>query len=75
MMRQKYPRLGVGSPCGLFGKTQNASYDHLRRATAPALPDGLLLELVAGFRNQMPRLGRDYRLALLAAHGQRRPGT
>ena len=75
MMRQQYPRRGVGFLCGLFGKARNASYDRLRRATALALPDGLLSELVAGFRNKMPRLGRDYRLALLAAHGQRRPST
>ena len=57
MMRQKYPRVGVGALCGLFGKTRNAYYDHQRRATAQALLDGLVLELVAGFRNEMPRVG------------------
>ena len=54
MMRQEYPRLGVGTLSGLFGKTRNAFYDHQRRATAQALPDGLVLALVADIREDLP---------------------
>ena len=57
MMRQKYPHLGVGMLCGLFGKTRNALYDHQRRAMAQALLDGLVLALMAGIREDLPRLG------------------
>ncbi len=57
MMRQKYPHVGVGTLCGLFGKTRNAFYEHQRRATAHALLDGLVLALVADLREDLPRLG------------------
>ncbi|HEX8426128.1 IS3 family transposase [Hymenobacter sp.] len=67
-MRQKYPRVGVGALCGLFGKTRNAYYDHQRRATAQALLDGLVLELVAGFRKEMPRVGTRKLHFLLQPH-------
>ena len=56
-MRRKYPRVGVGVLCGLFGKTRNAFYDHQRRATAQALFDGLVLALLADIRTNLPRLG------------------
>lgn len=56
-MRRKYPHVGVGVLCGLFGKTRNAFYDHQRRATAQALLDGLVLALVADIRTDLPRLG------------------
>jgi transposase InsO family protein len=56
-MRQKYPRLSVGTLCGLFGKTRNAFYDHQRRATAQALLEGLVLALVTDIRRALPRLG------------------
>ena len=68
MMRQKYPRVGVGALCGLFGKTRNAYYDHQRRATAQALLDGLVLELVAGFRHELPRVGTRKLHFLLQPH-------
>lgn len=57
MIRQKYPRLSVGTLCGLFGKTRNAFYDHQRRATAQALREGLVLALVTDIRRELPRLG------------------
>ena len=57
MMRQKFPHAGVGTLCGLFGKTRNAYYDHQRRATAQALLDGLVLALVGELRADLPRLG------------------
>ena len=53
-MRQRYPHLSVGMLCGLFGKSRNAFYDHQRRATAQALLEGLVLDLVAGIRTQLP---------------------
>ncbi|GAB3639139.1 IS3 family transposase [Hymenobacter arcticus] len=56
-MRQKYPHLGVGTLCGLFGKTRNAFYDQQRRATAQALLAGLVLALVADIRRELPCLG------------------
>ena len=56
-MRRKYPHVGVGVLCGLFGKTRNAFYDYQRRATAQALLDGLVLALVADIRTDLPRLG------------------
>lgn len=56
-MRRKYPYVGVGTLCGLFGKTRNAFYDHQRRATAQALLDGLVLALVADVRTHLPRVG------------------
>ena len=43
IMRRKYPHVGMGILCGLFGKTRNAYYDHQYRATSQALPDGLVL--------------------------------
>ncbi|WBA44324.1 hypothetical protein [Hymenobacter canadensis] len=79
IMRRKYPHVGVGVLCGLFGKTRNAFYDHQRWPTAQALLDGLVLALVADIRADMPRLGtrkqylprrgRDYLFTLLAGHG------
>ena len=68
MMRQKYPYLGVGTLCGLFGKTRNAFYDHQRRATAQALLDGLVLALVAGLHEDLPRLGTRKLYFLLLPH-------
>ncbi len=56
-MRQKYPHVGVGTLCGLFGKTRNAFYEHQRRATAQMLLDDLVLALVADIRTDLPRLG------------------
>ena len=56
-MRRKYPHVGVGTLCGLFGKTRNAFYDHQRRARAQALLNGLALALVAGLHEDLPRLG------------------
>lgn len=56
-MRQRYPQAGLGALCGLFGKTRNAYYDHQRRATGQALLAGLVLELVADIRQELPRLG------------------
>ncbi|MGI4864387.1 MAG: IS3 family transposase [Janthinobacterium lividum] len=47
----------MGVLCGLFGKTRNAYYDHQYRATAQALLDGLVLELVAVIRQELPRVG------------------
>ena len=56
-MRQRYPQASLGALCGLFGKTKNAYYDHQRRATGQALLDGLVLDLVADIRQDLPRLG------------------
>jgi len=84
-MRQRFPHVGVGTLCGLFGKTRNAYY-----ATAQCLLDGLVLALVDELRADLPRLGtrkllvllgprlggyaervgRDYLFALLADHGR-----
>ena len=56
-MRQRYPQAGLGALCGLFGKTRNAYYDHQRRATGQAVLEGLVLDLVADIREDLPRLG------------------
>ena len=56
-MRQRYPRAGLGALCGLFGKTRNAYYDHQRRAAGQAVLEGLVLDLVADIREDLPRLG------------------
>jgi len=64
-MRQRYPHLSVGMLCGLFGKSRNAFYDHQRRTTAQALLEGLVLDLVAGIRTQLPQLGTRKLHALL----------
>ena len=56
-MRQRYPQAGLGALCGLFGKTRNAYYDHQRRATGQAVLEGLVLDLVADIREELPRLG------------------
>ena len=67
-MRQRYPHRSVGMLCGLFGKSRNAFYDHQRRSTAQALLDGLVLDLVAGIRIQLPQLGTRKLYALLQPH-------
>lgn len=73
-MRQKYPHVGVGTLCGLFGKTRNAFYDHQRRAIAQALLDGLVLALVADIRRELPRLGtRKLYFLLLPRLGEHAP--
>ena len=56
-MRQRHPQAGLGALCGLFGKTRNAYYDHQRRATGQAVLEGLVLDLVADIREDLPRLG------------------
>ena len=55
-MRRKYPHVGVGTLCGLFGKTRKAFYDRQRRATAQALLAGLVLDLVVDIREGLPCL-------------------
>ena len=73
-MRRKYPHVGVGTLCGLFGKTRNAFYDHQRRATAQALLDGLVLVQVADLREDLPRLGtRKLHFLLLPRLGEYAP--
>ncbi len=73
-MRRKYPHVGVGTLCGLFGKTRNAFYEHQRRATAQALLDGLVLALVADIREALPRLGtRKLYFLLLPQLGEHAP--
>ena len=57
MRRQKYPHVDEGTRCGLFGKTRDARCAHQRRATARALPAGLVLVRVAGVCRELPRLG------------------
>ena len=56
-MRQRYPQAGLWALCGLFGKTRNAYYDHQRRATGQAVLEGLVLDLVANIREDLPWLG------------------
>lgn len=86
MRRQKHPHVGEGTRCGLFGKTRDARCAHQRRATARALPAGLVLPRVAGVCRELPHgprqlhfllllrgpcgAGRDYPMALLAGHGR-----
>jgi putative transposase len=67
-MRQRYPHLSVGRLCGLFGKSRNAFYEYQRRATAQALLDGLVLDLLAGLRLQLPQLGTRKLHLLLQPH-------
>ena len=67
-MRQRYPQAGLGALCGLFGKTRNAYYDHQRRATGQAVLEGLVLDLVADIREDLPRLGTRKLHFLLADH-------
>ena len=75
IMRRKYPHVGVGVLCGLFGKTRNAFYDHQRRATAQAPFDGLVLALVADIREDLPRLGpRKFRICCFRGWATTRPG-
>lgn len=56
-MRQRFPQLGVGTLCGLFGKSRNAYYEHVHHSTSQALLDGLVLEQVAQLRAELPQLG------------------
>ena len=74
-MKEDYPRTGISTLCGLFGKTRHAFYDHLRRTDQTVMREDIVLSHVYMLREQMPRIGTrklHFMLEpLLAVHGMR----
>jgi len=72
-MKEDYPKAGIGTLCGLFGKTRHAYYDHLWRTDQTVIKEDIVLSHVYGIRDQMPRIGArklHFMLEpLLAGHG------
>lgn len=64
-MKQDYPQKGIGSLCGLFGKTRHAYYDYKWRKLDFELKDEIVLQLAAQIRQSLPRLGTRKMLHLL----------
>ena len=56
-MKQDYPKTGIGTLCGLFGKTRHAYYDHLWRIDQTVMKEDIVLALVGEIRRKMPRIG------------------
>lgn len=56
-MKADYPGVSIKLLCGLFGKTRQAWYEHLDRQEAKQRDEQIILEIVAIFRKDMPRIG------------------
>lgn len=56
-MKAFYKETGIGTLCGLLGKSRQAFYDHGWRAEQQALDEGLVLDLVRQQRKNIPGAG------------------
>lgn len=74
-MKEDHPKTGIGTLCGLFGKTRHAYYDHSWRTSQSVMREDIVLSCVCRLREQMPRIGtRKLHFMmepLLAGHGIR----
>ena len=56
-MKHDYPKQGIRTLCGLFGKTRHAWYDHQWRIQDEGLKDEIILQKVLHVRKSLPRVG------------------
>jgi transposase InsO family protein len=56
-LRTKQPQQDIGTLCGLFGKSRQAYYQRLKYNYKEVLKAEILLQLIAGERELMPRIG------------------
>jgi len=56
-MKHDYPKQGIRTLCGLFGKTRHAWYDHQWRIQDEGLKDEIILQKVLQVRKSLPRVG------------------
>ncbi|MGZ3853119.1 MAG: IS3 family transposase [Flavisolibacter sp.] len=56
-MKERYPTIGLGRLCGLFGKTRQAYYDHSYRDSDEQLQEAVIIELVRSVRTVLPKVG------------------
>lgn len=72
-MKSVYPEVGLGTWCGLFGKSRQAYYERRWHVERRALQRGLILDLVRQERKKVPGEGARKLLfvlkPLLALHG------
>jgi putative transposase len=64
-MKQDYPAFSKEALCRLFGKTRHALYDHLWRTQEVTMQEDIIVQLVHGIREKLPRLGTRKLLFLL----------
>jgi transposase InsO family protein len=56
-MKRLYPSIGLGTLCGLFGKTRQAYYDHSSRDSDEQLHEAVIIDLIRSVRVVLPKLG------------------
>lgn len=56
-MKHDYPKQGIKTLCGLFGKTRHAWYDYQWRTQDQGLKDEIILQKVLQVRKSLPRVG------------------
>lgn len=56
-MKHNYPHTSLGMICGLFGKTRQGWYAHIRQAEQTTLEHAIVLELVKDIRKTQPGAG------------------
>ena len=56
-MKQHYPSTGLGTLCGLFGKTRQAYYDHSWRTSDEQLQEAVIIERIKEVRKRIPGIG------------------
>jgi putative transposase len=56
-MKQYYPTVGLGTLCGLFGKSRQAFYDHDQRSGDEQFHEALVMARVRQLRESLPGIG------------------
>jgi len=66
-MKRYFPQKGLQRLCRLFGKTRQAFYDHQWRDSDDKFQEALIIDLVKGIREVLPRVGSLKLLFMLQA--------
>src|ERR1700676_1452159 len=56
-MKTYYPAAGLGTLCGLFGKTRQAFYDQNWRTSTHQMEELMIVKMVQDLRVQLPKTG------------------
>ena len=57
MIKDRYPHLGLGRICRLFGLTRQAYYKHIKYQKKVITEDHIVLQLIRSIRKDHPRMG------------------
>jgi putative transposase len=57
VIKDRYPHVGLGRICRLFGITRQAYYKNIKHQKKTIIEDHILLQIIASKRNDHPRMG------------------